>query len=171
MVSLSDFDEKPVLVVVFMCNHCPYFKHVLPEMLRIVKDYAPQGVQFVAINSNDIESHPDDSPENMRQFAASHGFTFPYLYDASQEVAKEYQAACTPDFFVFDAHRGLAYRGQMDDSRPKSDRPLTGSDLRKAIDCVLVGTPLPEPQKASIGCNIKWKSGAEPEYFNPAGVQ
>jgi peroxiredoxin len=169
--SLTDFRGKP-LVVIFMCNHCPYVKHVAPELVRIVGDYQSRGIAFVGISSNDIVAHPDDSPEKMKEEAKLQGYTFPYLFDESQDVAKRYQAACTPDFYVFDAQHRLVYRGQMDDSRPKTDKPLTGRDLRAALDCVLAGKPIDESmQRPSIGCNIKWKQGDAPEYFNPAGVQ
>jgi peroxiredoxin len=168
-VSLDDFRGKP-LVVMFICNHCPYVKHVAPELVRIVTDYSCRGVAFVGISSNDVTSHPEDSPEKMREEAKVQGYQFPYLYDESQEIAKTYQAACTPDFFVFDKDHRLVYRGQMDDSRPKSDKPLTGSDLRAAIDAVLSGSKPNELQKPSIGCNIKWKQGDEPQYFNPSGT-
>ena len=168
-VSLDDFRGKP-LVVMFICNHCPYVKHVAPELVRIVKDYSGRGIAFVGISSNDVTSHPEDSPEKMREEAKVQGYQFPYLYDESQEIAKTYQASCTPDFFVFDKNHGLVYRGQLDDSRPKSDKSLTGSDLRAAIDAVLSGSKPSELQKPSIGCNIKWKQGDEPQYFNASGT-
>ncbi len=168
-ISLDDFRSKP-LVVMFICNHCPYVKHVAPELVRIVTDYSGRGIAFVGISSNDVTSHPEDSPEKMREEAKVQGYQFPYLYDESQEIAKTYQAACTPDFFVFDKDHRLVYRGQMDDSRPKSDKPLTGSDLRAAIDAELSGSKPNELQKPSIGCNIKWKQGDEPQYFNPSGT-
>jgi peroxiredoxin len=167
-VSLADFRGKP-LVVMFICNHCPYVKHVAPEIVRIVSDYSGRGVAFVGISSNDVTSHPEDSPEKMREEAKVQGYQFPYLYDESQEIAKTYQAACTPDIFVFDKEHRLVYRGQMDDSRPKTDKPLNGSDLRAALDAVLAGKNPNELQKPSIGCNIKWKQGDEPQYFNPSG--
>ncbi len=168
-VSLDDFRGKP-LVVMFICNHCPYVKHVAPELVRIVKDYSGRGIAFVGISSNDVTSHPEDSPEKMREEAKAQGYQFPYLFDESQEIAKTYHAACTPDFFVFDKDHRLVYRGQLDDSRPKSDKPLNGSDLRAAIDAVLSGSKPNELQKPSIGCNIKWKQGDEPQYFNPSGT-
>lgn len=168
--SLEDFAESPALVIVFMCNHCPYVKHVAPELVRVVTDYAPRGVAFVGINSNDATAYPDDGPEKMKVEASLQGYRFPYLFDATQQVAKAYRAACTPDFYLFDQQRRLVYRGQLDDSRPKSDRPLTGHDLRAALDQVLAGQPVSVQQKPSIGCNIKWRPDAEPEYFNPAGV-
>lgn len=168
-VSLSDFRDKKALVVVFMCNHCPYVKHVASELTRVSNDYMPKGVGFVGISSNDIVAHPDDSPEMMKLEAAKQGYAFPYLYDADQSVAVAYKAACTPDIFVFDSSHRLVYRGQLDDSRPKTDKPLTGKDLRSALDSLLAGGSVASEQRPSIGCNIKWKNGGEPEYFNPAG--
>jgi peroxiredoxin len=170
LVSLSDFQGKKALVVIFMCNHCPYVKHVAPELVRVSNDYLAKGVGFVGISSNDSDAYPDDGPEAMKAEAASQGYAFPYLFDADQSVAIAYNAACTPDIFVFDANMKLVYRGQLDDSRPKSDRPLTGKDLRAPFDSLLSGAPVSHEQRPSIGCNIKWKQGAEPEYFNPAGV-
>jgi peroxiredoxin len=154
LVSLSDFDEAKALVVVFMCNHCPFVKHVIDGL-----------VAFVGINANDVNEFPEDRPEKMVQFAREKGFTFPYLYDEMQDVAKQYHAACTPDFFAFDENRRLVYRGQMDDSRPGSSVPVTGADLRAALDAILAEKPVPEEQKPSMGCNIKWKAGNEPDYF------
>ena len=168
-VSLSDFQDKKALVVIFMCNHCPYVKHVASELTRVSNDYMPKGVGFVGISSNDIVAHPDDSPEMMKLEAAKQGYAFPYLYDADQSVAVAYKAACTPDIFVFDSSHRLVYRGQLDDSRPKTDKPLTGKDLRSALDSLLAGESVASEQRPSIGCNIKWKNGGEPEYFNPAG--
>jgi peroxiredoxin len=170
LFSLKDFGGAKALVVVFMCNHCPYVKHVAPELARVAKDYQVQGVSFVGISSNDATAYPDDSPAMMKAEAAKQGYNFPYLYDATQEVAKAYRAACTPDFFVFDSDHRLVYRGQLDDSRPKTDRPLTGKDLREALNCVLAGQPVSTQQKPSIGCNIKWLPQHEPDYFNPAGI-
>ncbi|MEX0653567.1 MAG: thioredoxin family protein [Phycisphaeraceae bacterium] len=163
-VSLKDFAGKDALVVMFICVHCPYVKHVQDELARLAKDYQARNVGFVAINSNDTESHPDDSPEHMARQKKEHGFPFPYLFDESQDVAKAYRAACTPDFFVFDKDRKLAYRGQLDDTRPNSDQQPTGEDLRAALDAVIEGRTLSE-QKPSIGCNIKWRVGNEPDYF------
>lgn len=163
-VVLKDFADAKLLVVSFLCNHCPFVKHVQDEFAAIAREYQPKGVAFVAISSNDVENYPDDAPEKMTAEAKSAGYAFPYLYDESQEVAKAHRAACTPDFYVFDADRKLIYRGQMDDSRPKSDIPVTGSDLRAALDAALAGEPLPKDQKPSIGCNIKWKPENEPEY-------
>jgi len=168
-IALSDFIGKKALVVVFMCNHCPYVKHVAPELTKVSSEYLPKGVAFVGINSNDIVAHPDDSPEQMAAEAVKQGYKFPYLFDADQSVAVAYNAACTPDIFVFDASQRLVYRGQLDDSRPKTDKPLTGKDLRNALDCILSGLPVPTEQRPSIGCNIKWKEGAEPVYFNSLG--
>ena len=169
-VSLSDFRGKKALVVIFMCNHCPYVKHVAQELTRVSSDYMPKGIGFVGINSNDVEAHPDDGPDMMKAEATKQGYPFPYLYDADQSVAIAYRAACTPDIFVFDSAHRLVYRGQLDDSRPKTDRPVTGKDLRSALDCVLADRNVATEQKPSIGCNIKWKNGAEPDYFNPAGT-
>ncbi|MAT69278.1 MAG: thioredoxin family protein [Planctomycetaceae bacterium] len=165
MVSLGDFDDAPALLVVFMCNHCPYVIHVADELARLGAEYLAKGVAIVGISSNDVSTHPADSPEQMVAEAEERGYQFPYLYDETQEVAIAYHAACTPDFFLFNADKKLVYRGQFDDSRPGSDIPVTGQDLRAALDAVLAGQPVPEPQKPSLGCNIKWKSGNEPEYF------
>ena len=168
-VSLSDFRGKKALVIIFMCNHCPYVKHVAPELTRVSNEYMSKGIGFVGINSNDVVAHPDDSPEMMKIEAAKQGYKFPFLHDATQSVAIAYNAACTPDIFVFDSALRLVYRGQIDDSRPKTDKPLTGKDLRSALDSLLVGRPVSSEQRPSIGCNIKWREGAEPEYFDPAG--
>ena len=165
MVSLMDFAGKKALLVVFMCNHCPFVKHVLDKMIEIIREYQPKGVAAVGINSNDVDSFPEDRPERMATVAKERGFTFPYLYDESQDVAKSYKAACTPDFFLFDAGRKLVYRGQMDDSRPGNGKPVTGADLKAAMDAVLTGKDVPRVQKPSMGCNIKWKPGNEPAYF------
>lgn len=169
-VSLSGFEGAPALLVIFMCNHCPFVIHIAPELARLTQEYREKGVGVVGINSNDASAHPQDSPEQMVHEAESRGYSFAYLYDESQEVAKAYQAACTPDFYVFDKDQRLVYRGQMDASRPDSGVPLTGKDLRAALDAVLAGEPVPAGQTPSIGCNIKWKEGNEPEYFNPQGV-
>jgi peroxiredoxin len=163
--SLADFAGSPALLVVFMCNHCPYVKHVAPELARLAREYQGRGVAVVGINSNDYESYPDDAPAKMAEEIGSRGYTFPYLIDETQEVAKAYWAACTPDFYVFDKDRRLAYRGQMDASRPQSGIPVTGKDLRAALDAVLAGRPAPQEQRPSLGCNIKWRPGNEPEYF------
>jgi peroxiredoxin len=169
-VSRSDYVDRPLLVM-FICNHCPFVKHIADELVRLGMDYGARGVGMVAVNSNDPSTHPDDSPERMVHEAESRGYAFPYLFDEDQEVAKAYRAACTPDFFLFDAAHRLVYRGQLDDSRPKSDIPVTGRDLRAALDAVLAGHPVAEKQRASLGCNIKWKHGDEPEYYDPAGVK
>jgi peroxiredoxin len=167
-VSLDDFKQAPALLVIFMCNHCPYVKHIQKPLAALVKEYQAQGLAVVGISSNDISSHPEDSPENMAKVAGEIGYTFPYLYDESQDVAKVYRAACTPDFFLYDGKRKLSYRGQMDGSRPGNNVPVTGSDLRGALDAVLAGKAAPADQKASMGCGIKWKPGKEPDYLNPA---
>ena len=164
-VSLSDFRDAPALLVVFMCNHCPYVKHVACGLAALARDYQGKGVAVAGINSNDWTSYPDDSPAKMAEEIKQRGYTFPYLYDELQEAAKLYQAACTPDFYLFDRERRLVYRGQMDDSRPGSDIPVTGKDLRAALDAVLAGKPVSQDQKPSIGCNIKWRPGNEPDYF------
>ena len=156
-VSLSDVATDRATVVMFICNHCPYVIHVNPEIVRLAKDYQAKGVGFVAISSNDVENYPDDSPEKMKVLAEKEGYTFPYLYDETQEVAKAYDAACTPDFYVFNGDKVLVYRGRLDGSRPKNDEPLTGEDLRAALDAVLAGEPVTEKQYPSAGCNIKWK--------------
>jgi peroxiredoxin len=165
LVSLGDFRDAPALLVIFLCNHCPYVKHVRHELAKLTREYRDKGVASVGINSNDVASYPDDRPELMAREKAEVGYPFPYLYDETQEVAQAYQAACTPDFYVFDRDRKLVYRGQMDDSRPGNDLPVTGSDLRAALDAVLAGQPVPEVQRPSMGCNIKWKAGNEPSYF------
>ncbi len=149
----------------FMCNHCPFVKHIAAGLAQLGKDYQPQRLAIVGINSNDAAAYPDDSPEKMKAEARQQGYTFPYLVDASQAVAKAYRAACTPDFFLFDRDRKLVYRGQLDASRPGNGIPVTGSDLRAALDAVLAGKPVSSDQQPSIGCNIKWKPGNEPEYF------
>lgn len=164
IVSLADFDKSPALLVIFLCNHCPFVKHVLSNLVKLIEDYQTRGVAVVGINSNDVENYPEDSPDMMAKLAKQSGFTFPYLYDETQEVAKAYSAACTPDFFLFDGDRTLVYRGQMDDSRPGNGIPVTGADLTAAIDAVLSGKPAAEKQKPSMGCNIKWKQGNEPDY-------
>jgi peroxiredoxin len=163
-VSTEDFSQAPALLVMFMCNHCPYVKHVQKPLAALVKEYQDKGVAVVGISSNDISSHPDDGPEAMAKVAREIGYTFPYLYDESQAVAKAYRAACTPDFFLYDAKRKLAYRGQMDASRPGNNIPVTGADLRRALDAVLAARAVPGEQHASMGCGIKWKPGKEPSY-------
>jgi peroxiredoxin len=164
-VSLSDFADAPGLLVIFMCNHCPFVVHLRSALAEFGKEYQGQGLAVVGISANDVATHPDDSPEKMAVEAKSAGYTFPYLYDESQQAAKAYKAACTPDFFLFDQRKKLVYRGQFDDSRPGNGVPVTGKDLRAACDAVVAGLPVPEPQKPSIGCNIKWKAGREPAYF------
>ncbi len=170
VVRRDDFRGKRGLLVIFMCNHCPFVKHVAQELAKIADSCQSNDVAVVGISSNDIASHPEDSPEKMKQEAEIQGYRFPYLYDQTQSVAQAYRAACTPDFFLFDADLCLIYRGQMDDTRPKQGAAATGKDLRAAISALLAGTDPPFPQKPSMGCNIKWSLGNEPEYFNPAGV-
>jgi peroxiredoxin len=164
-VSLADLADAPVLLVIFMCNHCPYVKHVADGLSKLASEYHRKGVAVVGISSNDVSSHPDDAPDKMREEAKRRRYCFAYLYDESQEVAKAFQAACTPDFYVFDKDRRLVYRGQMDSSRPGNNVPVTGEDLRAALDAVLAGRSVLANQKPSIGCNIKWKPGNEPEYW------
>jgi peroxiredoxin len=163
-VSLADFKGTPALLVAFICNHCPYVKHVRLELARLGKDYQGKGVAVVGISSNDMTTHPDDSPKLMAREKSEVGYTFSYLYDESQQVAHAYKAACTPDFYVFDKDQELVYRGQLDGSRPGNPIPVTGKDLRAALDAVLAGNPVSEDQRPSIGCNIKWKRGNEPSY-------
>ncbi len=165
MVSLGDFKDKPALLVMFICNHCPYVKHVADQLAQLGHEYMQRGAAIVAISSNDVAAHPADSPEQMVAEAEERGYAFPYLYDETQEVAKAYHAACTPDFFLFDANQKLVYRGQLDSSRPDSGIPVTGADLRAALDAVLAGKKPTEDQKSSLGCNIKWAPGNEPAYF------
>lgn len=164
MVSLEEFKGKP-MVVVFMCNHCPYVKHIAAKLSEIATAFQQQGVAFVGINSNDVANYSDDSPEKMVETVNEYDFTFPYLYDESQEIAKAYRAACTPDLYLFDQDHRLVYRGQFDEARPRNDDPVTGKDLQDAIKALLAGIPIPSEQKASLGCNIKWKPGNEPDYF------
>ena len=163
-VSLADFKGAPALVVIFMCNHCPYVKHIRSGLAQLARDYQPRGVAVVGISSNDVANYPADSPAKMAEEARAAGYIFPYLYDESQAVAKTYRAACTPDLYVFDKDQRLVYRGQFDDSRPGNGLPVTGKDLRTALDGVLSGKPVAAQQRASIGCNIKWKPGNEPDY-------
>lgn len=161
-LSLNYADQSKGFVIAFICNHCPYVLNIEDEMVSLANEFISKGVGFIAISSNDVEKYPQDSPEKM----AEKNYPFPYLYDESQDVAKAYKAACTPDFFVFDEDRKLVYRGQFDDSRPSKDAPVTGKDLREAVDAMLSGESIPEDsQVPSIGCNIKWKPGNEPEYF------
>ena len=163
--SLKDFEGAPALVVTFMCNHCPFVKHLADPLAQFAAEYMAKGAAIVGISSNDVASHPADSPEQMVREAEERGYAFPYLYDETQEVAKAYRAACTPDFFLFDGDRKLVYRGQFDSSRPDSGTPVTGADLRAALDAVLAGEKPSEKQTPSIGCNIKWIPGNEPDYF------
>jgi peroxiredoxin len=169
-VSIEDFKDAPALLVAFICNHCPYVKHIRSRFAELAKEYQARGVGIVGINANDFDSYPDDRPEKMAQEIRQVGYTFPYVYDETQEVAKEYRAACTPDFYLFDRNRRLVYRGQFDDSRPGNNRPITGADLRAALDALLAGRPVPANQKPSLGCNIKWKRGNAPDYFAHAAV-
>lgn len=165
LVSLADYKQAPATLVVFLCNHCPYVKHVANEFAEFAREYQAKGVAVIGINANDVSTHPDDSPQKMAEEAKKIGYTFPYLYDETQEVAKSYRAACTPDFFLFDKDHKLAYRGQFDGSRPDNKIAVTGQDLRMALDAVLQDQPVPAEQKASMGCNIKWRAGNEPGYF------
>lgn len=164
VVSLTDFADAPVLLVAFICNHCPYVKHIRSSFAALTKEYIAKGVAIVGISSNDATAYPDDAPDKMKSEKTSAGYVFPYLYDESQAVAHAYKAACTPDFFLYDKNRKLVYRGQMDASRPGNDKPNDGADLRAALDMVLSGqVPPAESQVPSIGCNIKWKPGNEPK--------
>jgi len=156
-ISLKDFDQSKFLLVSFICNHCPYVIHINSEIVKLSNDYKGQGLSFVAISSNDVENYPDDSPDKMKIIAKENKYEFPYLYDETQEVAKAYNAACTPDFFLYNENRELVYRGQLDASRPGNDVPLSGSDLRKAIDALINNSEIPKKQIPSVGCNIKWK--------------
>jgi peroxiredoxin len=165
VITLGTFADAPALLVMFICRHCPFVKHVEQELARIGKDYGPKGVGIVAISANSVQTHPQDGPEHLKAQAQEVGFTFPYCFDATQAIAKAYTAACTPDFFVFDQAKTLAYRGQLDDSRPSNGVPVTGSDLRAALDAVLAAEAMPGDQKPSVGCNIKWAPGNEPDYF------
>jgi peroxiredoxin len=164
-VSLADLKNAPALLVVFMCNHCPFVKHIRAGLAQLGRDYQPRGLAMVGISSNDVANYPQDSPSKMAEEARAAGYVFPYLYDETQEVAKAYRAACTPDFYLFDKDQRLVYRGQFDDSRPGNGIPVNGKDLRAAIDVALAGKPVSAIQKPSIGCNIKWKPGNEPDYF------
>ena len=162
-VSLGDFADSKGLLVIFICNHCPFVIHLREAIAKFADEYQTQGLAVVGISSNDVGTHPDDSPEKMKEEAANAGYNFPYLYDESQEVAKAYKAACTPDFFLFDADKALVYRGQFDSSRPGNDQPVTGADLRAAADAVLSGAEVSAEQTPSLGCNIKWIDA--PDYF------
>ncbi len=164
-VSLQTFAGKKAFLVMFICRHCPYVQHVKSELARLGKDYAGKDIGVVAVSSNDGDSYPEDMPESLKEMAEELGLSFPFCYDETQQVAKKYTAACTPDFFLFDENKKLVYRGQLDDSRPGNGIPLTGKDMRAAIDSLLKGKPVSIIQKPSIGCNIKWKPGNEPGYF------
>ena len=163
-VSSDDFKGAPALLVAFICNHCPYVKHIRSRFAAIASEYQARGVAVVAINSNDVQNYPEDSPKKMAEEIRTIGYRFPYLYDETQDVALAYKAACTPDLYLFDGERRLVYRGQFDGSRPKNGVPVTGADLRAALDAVLAGKPVPADQKPSLGCNIKWKAGKEPRF-------
>jgi thiol-disulfide isomerase/thioredoxin len=165
---LKDFSGAKGLVVIFICNHCPYVKHVRKGLIDLAREYEQKGIAFVAVNANDWSAYPDDSPEQMAREAREYGYPFPYLYDESQESARAYRAACTPDLYLFDGQRKLVYRGQLDDSRPGNGVPVTGKDLRAAMDALLKGEEVSPRQKPSLGCNIKWRQGREPEYFKKA---
>ncbi len=162
--SAADFERAPALLVAFICNHCPFVKHIRGGLANLAKEYQDRGVAVVGISSNDFVAYPDDSPKAMAEEIRVAGYTFPYLVDETQQVAKDYGAACTPDFFVFDGSQQLVYRGQMDGSRPGNEVPVSGKDLRQALEAVLGGRPVPAEQRPSLGCNIKWKAGNEPEY-------
>lgn len=163
-VALEDFAPAPALLIAFLCNHCPFVMHILDGFVAFARDFGPRGLAVVGISSNDVASYPADAPAEMSRIATIKGFTFPYLYDESQQVASAYQAVCTPDFFLYDRDRRLAYRGQFDGSRPGNHVPVTGSDLRTASEALLRGTPLPAQQIPSAGCSIKWKAGATPDW-------
>jgi peroxiredoxin len=165
IVALADLKNAPALLVIFMCNHCPYEIHIRTGLAQLARDYAPKHVAIVGVNSNDAKNYPGDSPTKMKDEVKAVGYIFPYLYDETQAVAKIYHAACTPDIFLFDKNQKLVYRGQFDDSRPGNGILVTGKDLRAALDSVLANKPVSPNQKASLGCNIKWKSGNEPDYF------
>jgi len=164
IVSPDDFHDAPALLIIFMCNHCPFVKYIIGPIVDLISQYQEESVAVIAISSNDVEEYPEDAPQLMKQLAQSEQFTFPYLYDETQQTAKDFHAACTPDFFLFDKDRKLVYRGQLDDSRPSNGIPITGADLNAAIDATLEGKQVSQDQKPSIGCNIKWKSGSEPGY-------
>lgn len=167
-VSLGDFEGATGLLVVFMCNHCPFVKHIQEELTNLIKEYQPRGLAAVGISANDVEHYAEDAPDKMVEEAQRAGYTFPYLYDATQAVAKAYHAACTPDFYLFDRDRRLVYRGQFDDSRPGMQVPVTGRDLRAAVDAVVRSEPVSAEQRPSVGCNIKWMAGNEPDYYGGA---
>ena len=160
-IGLNSFKNAPALLVMFICRHCPYVKHVQEELAKIGHDYKDKKLAIIAISSNDAKNYPDDAPDKLKEMAKSLSFNFPYCYDESQSVAKSFQAACTPDFFLFDGEQKLVYRGQLDDSRPGNNLPVTGKDLRAALDAALAGKKIDAEQKSSVGCNIKWKAGNE----------
>jgi peroxiredoxin len=162
--ALKDFASKKALLVMFMCQHCPYIQHIKMELTKLGKDYASKDIAIVGISSNDAANYPDDSPKELAKFAKTEGFSFPLLYDESQEIAKAYTAACTPDLFLFNKERKLVYRGQLDDSRPSNGKPVTGKDIRAAMDAVLADKPINQDQRPATGCNIKWKAGNAPSY-------
>jgi peroxiredoxin len=164
-ITLASFKDRRALLVMFICRHCPFVKHVQNELARLGIDYRGRDLGIVAISSNDVANHPDDAPHHLKEMATELGFTFPLCYDETQEVAKAFAAACTPDLFLFNEARELVYRGQLDDSRPESGKPVTGSDLRAAIDATLANRPIDADQRPSLGCNIKWKPGNEPRLF------
>jgi len=164
-ISLSTFAGKQALLVIFLCKHCPFVQHIKDELARLGKDYVDRSVGIVGISANDVSNYPDDAPDKLKAMAQELGLPFPVCYDESQEIAKAYTAACTPDFFLFDADQQLVYRGQLDDSRPSNGKPVTGADLRAALDAVLAVKPVNSEQKPSVGCNIKWKPGNEPSYY------
>ena len=156
-ITLSSLKSDKAIVIMFICNHCPYVKHINSELVNLANDYIPKGINFAAISSNDAQNYPEDSPEKMKEYAEALGYPFPYLYDETQEIAKLYGAACTPDFYIYDKNLRLVYRGQLDDSRPKTDIPVTGKDIRKALNNILEDKEVDINQRPSIGCNIKWK--------------
>jgi peroxiredoxin len=164
-ISLDDFSAKKVLLVIFLCRHCPYVKHVQQELAKLGRDYGLKDVAMVGISSNDTDKYPEDSPSSLREMVLELKLNFPFCFDETQEIAKAFHAACTPEFYVFNGERKLAYRGQLDDSRPKNNIPVTGKDLRAALDAVLKDQPVSAEQRPGIGCNIKWKPGNEPDYF------
>jgi thiol-disulfide isomerase/thioredoxin len=165
VVSTAHYEQARALLVAFICQHCPFVRHIRPEFARVAREYQPRGLVVLGINSNDITAFPEDGPDGMRREAHDFGYVFPYLFDETQDVAKIFRAACTPDLFLFDASRRLVYRGQFDDSRPRTTTPITGRDIREAVDAVLESREVSPLQRPSIGCNIKWKPGNEPEYF------
>lgn len=166
IISLATFADKKALLVMFICRHCPFVKHIQNELAQLGKDYQNQSLGIVSISTNDAKNYPDDAPDKLKNMALEFGFAFPFCYDETQEVAKAYTAACTPDFFLFDQNRKLVYRGQLDDSRPSNGIPVTGKDLRAAVDAVLNNQLVSQDQKPSVGCNIKWKPGNAPSYYN-----